>query len=183
MDVCSKAEFASLIGVTRGRVSRWLAARQIDGAAIIGEGRAARINVKIARQQLEDRLDLGQRLGANGRAQLASPDPTEAAIKGQRLAALQLAKEKARAEAAVASGRYVLAEEVRQELGRQAARLVSSFEGVLPQFADAIAANSSLPQRDALRALQATWQAARARLASREATAAHDEPGLLEGAL
>jgi hypothetical protein len=56
----TKAEFAALIGVTRGRVSQMLAARQIDGDAIVGEGRSARINVEKARRQLGARLDLGQ---------------------------------------------------------------------------------------------------------------------------
>ena len=35
MNVVSKAEFAELMGVTRQRVSQWLGARQIDGAALI----------------------------------------------------------------------------------------------------------------------------------------------------
>ena len=72
----TKAEFAELMNVTRQRVSQWLSARQIDGEALVGEGRAAQINVEIARQQLSDRLSLSQRLGANGKALLgggASP--------------------------------------------------------------------------------------------------------------
>jgi hypothetical protein len=169
MDVCSKAEFAALLGVTRGRVSQWLAGRRIDGDAIVGEGRTARINVKIARRQLQDRLDLGQRLGANGRAQLASPDPTEAAIKGQRLAALELANEKARIEAARENGRYVEADAVRQEMGAIAGRMVSAFEGCLPAFADAVAASTPMAQRDALHLLRGVWRAARARLGGSEA--------------
>jgi phage terminase large subunit GpA-like protein len=58
----TKAEFASLVGVSRGRVSQWLRAGKIDGAAIVGEGRDARIDAELAKRQLDARLDLGQRL-------------------------------------------------------------------------------------------------------------------------
>ena len=105
-----------MINVTRGRVSQMLASRQIDGDALVGEGRNAKINVAVARAQLDARLDLGQRLGANGKANLTggtSADPTDASIKRQRLLALELANAKARVEAAANSGRYVLAADMR----------------------------------------------------------------------
>ncbi len=180
----TKSEFAELIGVSRGRVSQMLAARQIDGDAIVGEGRSARINVEVARAQLDARLDLGQRLGANGRVKLggASSDPTEAAIKRQRLAALELANERARAEAAARSGHYVEADGMRQELGRVAGRLVAGFEGSLPELAAAIASQSSMSQRDALHVLRTAWRAIRTRLSGAEAEAAAQEPETLEAA-
>ncbi len=163
----TKSEFAGLIGVSRGRVSQMLAARQIDGDAIVGEGRSARINVEVARRQLDARLDLGQRLGANGRARLdaESSDPTDAAIKRQRLAQLELANEKARAEAAASSGRYVEADGARQEMGKIAGRLLASFEGGLPELASALAGHFQLPQRDVLHVLRTAWRGLRARLA------------------
>ncbi len=170
----TKSEFAELIGVSRGRVSQMLAARQIDGDAIVGEGRSARINVEVARRQLDARLDLGQRLGANGRARLdgETSDPTDAAIKRQRLAQLELANERARAEAAASSGRYVEADAARQEMGKIAGRLVAAFEGALPELASAVAASSSLPQREVLHLLRGSWRAIRARLSGTEAEAA-----------
>src|SRR5208337_4830856 len=142
----TKAEFAALIGVTRGRVSQMLAARQIDGDAIVGEGRSARINVEAARRQLDARLDLGQRLGANGRVRLGgeTSDPTDAAIKRERLRQLTLANERAAEEAKLRAGRYVEADDAKQEIGRVAGRLVASVEGALPELAAAIAAGSSM---------------------------------------
>ena len=61
------------------------------------------------------RLNLGQRLGANGRAKLeeASPDPIDVSIKRGRLTAIELSNEKARAEALAISGRYVEADAMR----------------------------------------------------------------------
>ncbi len=181
----TKAEFAAMSGVTKGRVSQWLRTGKIDGAAIVGEGRHARIDVEAARRQLDARLDVSQRLGANGKAKLdgVSSDPTDAAIKRQRLAQLELANERARAEAAASAGRYVEADVMRQELGRVAGRLVAAFEGALPELAAAIAAGSGLPQRDALHALRGAWRAVRARLAGLEAEAAVLEPETVEAAL
>jgi len=180
----TKSEFAELMGVSRGRVSQMLAARQIDGDAIVGEGRSARINVEAARRQLDARLDLGQRLGANGRVRLGgdTSDPTDAAIKAARLRQLTLANERAAEEAKLRAGRYVEADDARQEMGRVAGRLVAAFEGALPELAAAIAANSSMSQRDALHILRGGWRAIRTRLAGLEAEAAVTEPETIEAA-
>ena len=167
----SKSQFAAMIGVSRGRVSQWLRAGKIDGAALIGEGRAARIDVDLARRQLDARLDLGQRLGANGKAALAF-DATNSALKAARLRQLTLANERAEEEARLREGRYVAADDVRKEMGRIAGRLIVSFEGALPELAEAIAANSLMPQRDALYVLRASWRAIRTRLSGLEAEAA-----------
>ncbi len=180
----TKAEFDALIGVTTGRVSQMLAARQIDGDAIVGEGRSARINVEAARRQLDARLDLGQRLGANGRVLLGrgTSDPTDAAIKRERLRQLTLANERAAEEAKLREGRYILADDAKQEIGRVAGRLVASVEGALPELAAAIAAGSPMSQRDALHVLRGAWRAIRTRLSALEAEAAVIEPETLEAA-
>ena len=62
----SQAMFARLCGVSRQRVGQWIDAGQVNGAAIVGEGRSVRINVEMARQQLRERLDDVQRAGVNG---------------------------------------------------------------------------------------------------------------------
>ncbi len=168
----TKAEFAALSGVTKGRVSQWLRTGKIDGAALVGEGRRARINIEVARRQLDARLDLSQRLGANGRARLdseAAADPNDATIKRQRLAQLELANDKARAEAAARSGRYVEADAARREMGEIAGRLVASLEGGLPELASALAGHFQLPQRDVLHVLRTAWRVLRARLAGEAA--------------
>ncbi len=183
MEIATKAEFAAMINVTRGRVSQMLASRQIDGDALIGEGRNARINVAVALAQLDARLDIGQRLGANGKANLggaASLDPTDSAIKAERLRQLQHVNAKAEAEAGERSGKYVLAASARQDLGAMAARMVAAFEGCLPSFADAIAAGTSMPQRDALHMLRQVWRDARARLAGVAAEEAAAAPELVK---
>ncbi len=68
---------------------------------------------------------------------LAQPDEAdensiERRIKQARLEQIALSNAAAREEAAARSGRYVRAEDARQELGRVASRLMTLFEGSLP---------------------------------------------------
>ena len=67
-------------------------------------------------------------------------------------------------------------------MGRIAGRLVAAFEGVMPELAAAVAAQSTLSQRDALYLMRGAWRAARARLSGVEAEAAIQEPETLEAA-
>jgi hypothetical protein len=55
-DIVSKSEFARLLGVSRGRVSQWLASGQIGGDALVGSGRLARIRVAAAAARLNPSL-------------------------------------------------------------------------------------------------------------------------------
>jgi hypothetical protein len=129
----------------------------------------------VARRQLGARLDMDQRLC---RSRVTS-GPIEA-LQRARLAAQELSNEKARADAAVRSGRHVLADDARQELGRVAGRLIAAFEGCLPELAAAVVASGATSQRDALHALRGAWLAARGRLAGVEAEAAIHAPELVE---
>ena len=99
---------------------------------------------------------------------LAQPDEAdensiEGRIKQARLEQIALSNAAAREEAAARSGRYVRAEDARQELGRVASRLMTLFEASLPEFANAVAAKPSASSRDALSVLRATWREIRIR--------------------
>ena len=61
------------------------------------------------------------------------------------------------------SGRYIRADDARQELGRVASRLMTLFELSLPEFANAVAAKQPASSRDALSVLRATWREIRIR--------------------
>jgi predicted transcriptional regulator len=74
-----------------------------------------------------------------------------------------LANDKARAEAAAQSGRYVLAADAKQEAGRIAGRMMAIFETSLSELANAIVAAPPASPRDALRTLRSTWRSIRAR--------------------
>jgi len=66
MSVVRKSDFAKMRNVSQGRVSQWIKAGQISGAAIIGEGRSAMIDSKLALVQLQERLSINERFGLNG---------------------------------------------------------------------------------------------------------------------
>lgn len=173
----SKVEFAQLAGVSQRRVSKWISSGDLAGDALVLEGRRERIDVAAARRQLGARITVDQRLvpRARRRPPGSAELPRDARgetlndIAKEKLDALKLANEKARADAAANAGRFVEADGVKIELGRTAGRLISSFEGALPELAEAVAARGGISERDALHALRAhggasapAWQAPRA---------------------
>jgi hypothetical protein len=56
-EIVTKKQFAALAGVGQARVSQWIAAGQISGAAMVGVGHRARIRVAAAMEQLKRNLD------------------------------------------------------------------------------------------------------------------------------
>ena len=87
----------------------------------------------------------------------------EGRIKAARLEQIALSNAAAREEASARSGRYVRAEDARQELGRMASRLMTLFESRLPEFANAMVAKPPASSRDTLSVLRATWREIRIR--------------------
>jgi hypothetical protein len=190
--IVSKSEFAAIAGVGRVRVSQYLAEKKIYGEAIVGRGRKARIRVRVALEQLGRALDVVQHLGANGRARTQGngdaprsngevPDTVEQSIKAERLRQLALSNAKAVAEEAARSGRYMLADDARQEMGRVASQLMAAFQSALPELATAMAAAfKGVNQRDALRTLRTAWQDIRRRQAKAKWAEAPGVPLILD---
>lgn len=83
----AKVDFARRRGVTKARVSQWIAEKKISGAAFDGEGTHARIFESIALAQLNRGLDISQRLGNGAATNLmpAAPAPIEAAAPGDNV--------------------------------------------------------------------------------------------------
>lgn len=205
-DVVSKGAFAHLCGVSPGRVSQWLSEGKISGAALVGEGPKAQIRVSVAAQQLDRRLDTGQRFG-NGLgtrlpldlapppprapADSSPPQPPGASTAPPALAAaesvtdkialakleqLERANREGARQEAIAAGRLTDANDVKQLVGREISRLLTRFEGALADFASALAAKFQIPQRDALHLLRAEFNRARAGLAAESRAAAEAMP-------
>jgi hypothetical protein len=190
-DVVTKSAFASLCGVSNARVSQWLADGKLTGEAVVGHGHRARIRVDVARAQLKQRLDITQRL-ATGRAKLdptrvrekpASLDeaqPVEEHIKAERLAQLRHFNKRASEEEALRAGAYVKAEDVRQQFGAVAARMLSTFEASFMPIANAIVASRAQTPRDVLRAMRSTWREVRAQAAKAQGEEALALPPLID---
>jgi hypothetical protein len=66
MTLVSKAQFAREVNVGKSRVTAYLKTGLIDGDAVVGEGRHARIDLEKARAQLRDRLSTDHRFGLQG---------------------------------------------------------------------------------------------------------------------
>jgi hypothetical protein len=184
-DVMTKKAFALSAGISPSRVSQWIRSGQLSGDAIVGHGHRARIRVPVAMEQLKRNLDPVQHLGAAGRAQLdanaaAVPPTVEEDIKQARLQQLALSNAKARAEAAAQSGRYALAADARQEMGRIAGRLMATFESAFTEFANAIMATPPATSREALRTLRTTWRSIREQRARAIGSEAAALPPLLD---
>jgi len=179
--VVSKSAFADIAGVSRVRVSQYLAEHKISGDALVGTGRKARIRVAAAMAQLKRNLDVSQSLGANGKVKIDAADDPEAdtiedGIKRARLEQLELSNEQARSLREVQAGRYARSDDVRQEMGRVAGRMMGLFEGSLGELATAVAAKSNLPARDALHILRTTFRTIRERVSNTEAGIAKAMP-------
>ena len=130
-------------------------------------------------------LIVSQALGANGKAKInadavPTADTIEDGIKRARLEQLELANEHARALREAQAGRYARSDDVRQEMGRVAGRMIGMFEGALGELATAIAAKSNLPARDALHILRTTFRTIRERISNTETGIAKALPALVD---
>ncbi len=181
-----KGEFARLIGVTPGRVSQYISEGKISGAALVGEGRAARISVEEAKRQLGLKLDVGQRFG-NGAATNLEPelalegdeeparparaaanpvrDPFAEQYQREKLESLQRKNRREAQEEFEQRGTYVRAADSQAALNGMAGALVTVFEAGLADIAQALAAKFEIPQRDVLHAMRAEFRAVRAKAA------------------
>jgi hypothetical protein len=179
-EAVSKGEFAAMIGVSPGRVSQYLTEGKITAAALVGQGRNAKIHVERAKSELRLTLDIGQRLGngintnieagqtapaALAHAPLAydseQPRGTDHEIKLQKLEQLR----RANRNAAVAEAeRLALLTDVaaaKSEMGRIASALLDVFEGGINDMAMAVAAQFQLPQRDVKHILRGAFRTVR----------------------
>jgi hypothetical protein len=72
-DIVSKKMFASLLGVSPGRVSQILKSKQLFGDAVVEHEGRAQIRFSVAIRQLRESISEGQLAGANGRMNLNGP--------------------------------------------------------------------------------------------------------------
>lgn len=186
-DIVTKGEFAVRRNVTPGRVSQWISEGKITGAALVGEGRNARIRETVAVAQLNRKLDIIQRFGnglttrldvpqpapapppaqvpesapADAAPDLPRLDPVEEQIKRERLEQLRRGNRKTAEEEAVRAGTLVNAETAAQQYGKIAVQFVTLMEGWLSEAAASVSARFQVPQRDVLHLLRGDYRKVR----------------------
>jgi hypothetical protein len=186
-DVISKSEFARRRNVAPSRVTQWIEAGKISGAAMVGQGRNAQLRESVACQQLNRTLDISQRLGNGLATRLTSTPPaqqpidfdagraaggdapaatTQDRIAIERLEQARRQNERDRRDDAVACGLLVDAKTVRLTAGRQAFEMLTRFDGALNDLATAVSAEFKMPQRDVLHLLRKQYREVRASMAA-----------------
>ena len=139
----SKGKFAEMVGRTPAAVSQWIAAGKLSGAALVGEGRYAQIDVEVAQQQLGITLDLGQQLAqatpllANA-GLIATPAAMPPAVTSDQERLLkaradreELARSKDEAEALTLRGAWMVTAEAEAAWSAQLARIIQAMESWL----------------------------------------------------
>lgn len=194
METLSKSEFSRHCGVSPARVSQWIKEGKIDGDALVGEGRSARINVLLAEQQLTERLDPNQKLGINGlrsgaltsdqpAAEESNPAPavtaTDRIAEEKRRQAEMTTRRMAR-EDALAAGRYVRAADHKAAVGEALQRLMQTIEGGLTDMAMAVAADCGVDRRQVDRSLRKAFRDVRARASASFRDEADAEPAMVQ---
>ena len=180
-DLITKSEFARRRNVSPARVTQWIEEGKIHGAALVGEGRSAKIVETVAVAQLNEKLDVGQRFG-NGlatRLDLPAPpvapsapvsadeapapiiDTIEKQIARERLEALQRQNRNGAIDEAERARLLTDSESVSRATAKMAVQLIAVFEGALPELASAIAAKHDIPQRDVLHLLRSEFRKVR----------------------
>jgi DNA-binding transcriptional regulator YdaS (Cro superfamily) len=204
-EVVSKSRFAEIIGVSPGRVSQYISEGKISRSALVGEGQRAKINVEVAKADLRRTLDIAQRLGNGISTRIdAAVRPDEAAakpageagasaaplpepprgidqeLKLEKLQQIRRANRNAAIADAQSRGELITTVDAKAEMTKVAQAMMQEFEGEITDFATAIAARFSLPQRDVIHLLRQRHREFRAERSSALERAAAAMPETVE---
>jgi DNA-binding transcriptional regulator YdaS (Cro superfamily) len=112
-------------------------------------------------------------------ARTPAADPVHDELAAERLKQQRIKTAQAEREEALASGRYMLTDEARREMGRAVAEAFKVMDQGLRDMSAAMAEQFGVPQRDAHHALTRAFREVRARAAAGFRDAAAAEPTLL----
>jgi hypothetical protein len=183
--IVTKAEFATLCGVSAGRVSQWISEGKIPVSALVGDGRAARINVALAQHSIAAKTDIGQRFGNGLTTNLVTHPPVQShpfiepsnqlkahisddldeQIKKAKLQEVLHRNRRNKEEEAERRGYYIDTQKARREIGNAASAMLQVFEGSLAEIASVISTKFEIQQRDVLHILKHEFLAIRGRAA------------------
>jgi hypothetical protein len=178
-ETLSKGAFALEIGKSAARVSQYIKAGKISGAALTPDGRVV---VAIAKQQLRARLDPSQRL-ANGGVHDDEDDDVGRGSADQRYLDAkaeekELEVERRRRQLKTDSGAWLDADEAKRAFARELAAVFTDIDAELTAIGDALAGKFGLEARALTLALRAEFNAFRARQANKKRAFAEEQPAL-----
>lgn len=179
--IVSKSQAAKILNVSKTRITQYLHDGRISGEAVVGEGRHAKINIAIARAQLNDRLAAAQ-IGVNGlETRLADDDASLGEqIKAERLAQERMKTRRMEAEEKELHGHWVLASEVTGAMNRIVTEMIVAFEDAMKDMAAAAAAEMQVDRRRVLIAMRQQFTAWRHREVERRTLALAEIPETVE---
>jgi hypothetical protein len=165
----TKGQFATIRGVSPGRVSQWIAEKKIHGEALIGEGRNAQINLDVALEQLGATLDFDQQQ-AQALAKPASVAPAATITpEQQRIAAVkaetaEIELRQLRRRELEQQGVLIRASEARQVFGRELSELITATEQqFLPEAAETVGRQLGIDHKAVTTVLRAAFREFRAK--------------------
>jgi hypothetical protein len=179
--IVSKSQAAKILNVSKTRITQYLHDGRISGDAVIGEGRHAKIDIDLARAQLNDRLAAAQ-IGVNGlETQLdASSESLGEQIKAERLAQEKMKTRRMEAEEKELHGHWMLTADVVPQFNRIVTEMMITFEDAMKDMAAAVAVEMQVDRRRVLVAMRGEFLAWRHREVERRKLAAAEIPELAE---
>lgn len=194
-EIVTKAEYAAMHRRTPGAVSHWVKEGKLFGAALVGEGRNARIRVAEANRQLGLTLHPGQQMAqrrpvgtsageddelpfeAPSRPRgLPTPEDDQAArYQRARAEKAELEAAELRHKAQERAGHWIVAEDARREFAQQLGQMVRQIESWLPEVGLILAGEHGGDHKQYTTTLRASFRNLREKIAQdarREAQAA-----------
>lgn len=157
---------------------------KLDVGQMMGNGLDTRISAPPTMPAHPAGSELPLQPGPSPARTLPSPDNTEPTIedrlKQEKLFQARINSRKAAEDEEARKGRFIETDAVKAEMVQLAAKLLDTFEGALPDFANAIAGKFEVPARDVLHLLRGEFRDVRTRAAKNARRDAEEEPETTE---
>ncbi|MCG5240082.1 hypothetical protein ACIU1J_01885 [Azospirillum doebereinerae] len=165
----SKSDFARHRGVSPAAVSQWISSGRLSGAALVGEGRTAKVDVAEADRQLATTLDLGQQMAQQtlrpalpvAAAPLLprSPEDDHAArYQKARADSAEIDADRARRREQAERGLYMETDPARAAWGKELGGLLTAIDQWISDLAPALAAEPSRDPKVLAVVLRRRWR-------------------------
>lgn len=188
----SKSEFARRRGVSPAAVSQWIGTQRLSGAALVGEGRTAKIDVEEAERQLGQTLDLGQQMAqqtlrptasaAQPALQRLPEDDHAARYQKARADSAEIEAERARRREQAERGVYMETDQARAAWARELGALITGVDQWINDLALGLAAETGQDPKSLTVFLRQRWRDFRQKRTDLQRQARDADPHLVDEA-